>query len=637
MAEKLTTRQHIENLEAMREQGAERDDILQYMAEKKVSKAEADKIIDFINQPTGANVARQALGQGALLGFGDELEGVARGLLGDRTISEEIDRARQRVKMYEANYPERAIPATLAGGLATGGVGTARAAMLKGAPLLARIAQGAKTGAGYGAVGGAGTAEGGVADRAVGAGYGTLTGGVTGGAFPVIAAGGRALLDSIKGIAPGAARRIAERNVREAADYDEVTPGIVSQVFREGPDVMAGADVADPRAMALRNAARLAANVRGGVQGLRFVGERADAQGRRIQKAMEGGLPTTSLDDFLEQSLKVRRASALKNYGDAYAQELKQTDELKSLLKNEIIQEAYAGAKRLAKYEGINLDDAVEELASGTKYVKPTLQVMDYIKQNLDDKVNELYRAGKGGEGSRAAALRDRLRNHLDDQIPAYKDARSVYAGHSAAMEAAELGEKFILNPRKISPNLFKKMGDHEKESFRVGVAEALRMKINTSPDGSNIVRKIFGNPDARARLQLAFGNDEAFEAFRKAMEAEARMAATGSRVLNVSSTAPMLADQASLGQLAVQAGEAVSNPMTALARAGMAMQGGPASDDIAAETRKLLLDPANKARLLQVLAASNPALQRRLGRITPTVGNVLAGQSPQVNPLLPY
>ena len=203
-------------------------------------------------------------------------------------------------------------------------------------------------------------------------------------------------------------------------------------------------------------------------------------------------------------------------------------------------------------------------------------------------------------------------------------------------MEAAELGEKFILNPRKIGPNIFNRMGDHEKESFRVGVAEALRMKINTSPDGSNIVRKIFGNPDARERLQLAFGNDEAFDAFRKSMEAEAKMAATGSRVLNVSSTAPMLADQASLGRIAVETADAISNPMTALARAGMAMQGGPASDDIAAETRKLLLDPANKARLLEVLAATNPVLQRRMGRITPTIGNVLAGQSPQVNPLIP-
>ena len=636
MAKKLTTRQHIENLEYIREQGATKNDILQYLAEKKVSKAEAEQIRDFINQPTGANVVRQALGQGALLGFGDELEGFARGLLPGTTVDKEIDRARQRIKMYEQNYPERAIPATLAGGLATGGVGAARAALLKGAPMLARIAHGAKTGAGYGAVGGAGTAEGGIDDRVGGSGYGALTGAGTGAAFPVVAAGGRALVDSVRGSIPGAARRIAQRNVREAAGLDEVTPDAARKVFQEGPDVMAGADLADPRAMGLRNQARLAANTRGGVPGLRFVGERADAQGQRIQKAMEGGLPSTSLDDFLEQTATTRRLSANKNYGDAYAQELKQTEELKSLLKNEIIQESYAGAKRLAKYEGINLDDAVEELEGGTKYVKPTLRVMDYIKQNLDDKVSELYGANKGGEGSRAKALRDRLRDHLDDQIPAYKDARSVYAGHSAAMEAAELGEKFILNPRKIGTNIFKRMGDHEKESFRVGVAEALRMKINTSPDGSNIVRKIFGNPDARERLQLAFGNDEAFDAFRKSMEAEAKMAATGSRVLNVSSTAPMMADQASLGRIAVEAADAVTSPMTALARAGMAMQGGPASDEIAAETRKLLLDPGSQARLLQILSSSNPVREQRIGRIAPTIANVLAGQSPRVNPLLP-
>ena len=75
MAKKLSTRQHIENLEAMRDQGAEKDDILQYMSEQNISKAEAEQIRDFINQPTGANVLRQALGQGAALGFGDEIEG----------------------------------------------------------------------------------------------------------------------------------------------------------------------------------------------------------------------------------------------------------------------------------------------------------------------------------------------------------------------------------------------------------------------------------------------------------------------------------------------------------------------------------------------------------------------------------
>ena len=80
---------------------------------------------------------------------------------------------------------------------------------------------------------------------------------------------------------------------------------------------------------------------------------------------------------------------------------------------------------------------------------------------------------------------------------------------------------------------------------------------------------------------------------------------------------------------------------MTALARLGMAMKGGPASDEIAAETRKLLLDPASQARMLQLLSETNPVLIKRLGRgmgkrIGPTLSNVLAGQSPQINPLLP-
>ena len=636
MAKKLSTRQHIENLEAMREQGAEKDDILQYMAEQKIPQAEAEIIRDFISQPTGANVARQALGQGAALGFGDEIEGFFRGLMPGTTVDKEIDRARQRVKMYEENYPERAIPATLAGGLLTGGAGAARAAAMKGAPMLARMAQGARTGAGYGAVGGAGTAEGGLADRAVGAGYGTLTGGATGAAFPAIAAGGRAVVDSVRGSMPGAARRIAERNVREAADYDNVTVDTARDILTRGPNVMAGADLADPRAMGLRNAARLAANTRGGVQGLRFVGERADAQGQRIGRALEGGLPSKTLNDFLDETSELRRVSADRNYGKFYDNPVQLDQKLKNYFEDEDFQEAYKLAQTIARREGVSIPPLFEMVDGNKVFAQPNARMLDYIKQGMDALVDRTYRNEGGTLGKSLQKVRDAYRDHLDEIMPDYPMARSEYAGLSAAMEAAELGGKFITSPRKIGPNIFKRMGDHEKEAFRVGVAEELRMKINTSPDGTNIVRKIFGNPDARKRLELVFDDDDAFAAFRQAMEDEAKMAATGTRVLGVSSTAPMMADQRSLTELAVQAGDAMSNPMTALTRAGMALQGGPTSDDIAAETRALLLDPSNQARLLQVLAETNPVLQRRMGQIGPRVSNVLAAQSSQVNPLLP-
>ena len=590
---KKTTRQHIENLEAMRDQGAEKDDILQYMTEQKISKAEAEQIRDFINQPTGANVLRQVLGQGAALGLGDEIEGGIMGLMPGTTVDKEIDRARQRVKMYEENYPERAIPATLAGGLLTGGVGAARAAALKGAPMLARMAQGAKTGALYGIAGGAGTAEGGfdlpgIANRGTGGFYGALTGGGTGGAFPVVAAGGRAVVDAARGSMPGAARKIAERNVQEAANYDNVTVDTARDILTRGPNVMAGADLADPRAMGLKNAARLAANTRGGVEGLRFVGERADAQGQRIGKALEGGLPSKTLDDFLDETNELRRVSAEQNYGKFYDNPVQLDDKLKNYFADEDFQEAYKLAQTIARREGVSIPPLFEMVDGNKVFAQPNARMLDYIKQGMDALVDRTYRNEGGTLGRSLQKVRDNYRDHLDELMPDYPKARSEYAGLSAAMEAAELGQKFITSPRKIGPNIFKRMGDHEKEAFKVGVAEELRMKINTSPDGTNIVRKIFGNPDARKRLELVFVNDEAFDAFRKTMENEAKMAATATRVLGVSSTAPMMADQRSLTDIGMQLGEALDNPMTGMTRAAMAMKVGPPSDDIAAETRAL-------------------------------------------------
>ena len=635
MAQK-TTRQHIENLEAMRDQGADASDYDQYILEEKVSDVEAKSIIDFVSQPSGDHPLRQLIGQGALMGFGDEIEGGLKGLMPGTSVDQEIDLARQRVKTYEQNYPERALPLTLGGGLLTGGVGTARAALLQGGPMLARMAQGAKTGAVYGGVGGTGSAEGGADNRIVGGLMGGLTGGATGGGFPVVSGAVRGISDSLRGSLPGASQRIAERNIREAAELDEVTPRMAQEVFDGGPPVMAGADLADPRAMALRNAARLAANTRGGVQGLRFVGDRADAQGQRINDTLEVGLPGKSLDDFLDEANDLRRVTADKNYAKFYENPVELDDFLKKSFEDEDFEEAYKLAKTIARREGTSLPPLFEVVDGNKIYAQPNARMLDYIKQGMDALVDRTYRSDGGTLGKSLQKVRDNYRDHLDSIMPDYSKARSEYAGISAAMEAAEIGEKFILNPRKISQNIFKRMGDHEKEAFRVGVAEALRMKINTSQDGANIVRKIFGSNDARQRLQLAFDNEEAFNAFQKAMEAEAKMSATAGRVLNVSSTAPMQADQASLGQLAVQAGEAFGNPMTALTRAAMAMKGGPANDEIAAETRNLLLNPVNQAKLLQVLAAANPNMQRQIGRLGPTLSNALAAQSSQINPMLP-
>ena len=119
-------------------------------------------------------------------------------------------------------------------------------------------------------------------------------------------------------------------------------------------------------------------------------------------------------------------------------------------------------------------------------------------------------------------------------------------------------------------------------------------------------------------------------------MENEAKMGATGRRVLGVSSTAPMQADQASLQRVAETAGQVIDAPARSILRA--ALRGGPASDEIAQETQSLLLDPNSQARLLQILAANNSAKKRAMKKFAPVlqVGNVLAGQSHRLNPYTP-
>ena len=640
---KLTIREHIINLEGLREDGATKKDIRDYLFDEGVTEKEAKDLQTIIQSSTTANRLRQ-LGQGLTFGFGDEIEGTIRSLFGGGTQDEEIKKARAQVKAYEDLLPYESMGLQIAGGLPSGLLGAGRAAVGSGARMIPKIFRGASAGTFHGGLSGAGRAEEG--KRLEGAETGAKFGAATGAAFPVVTGALKGAGKFLgKAFAPTTTQNIqANMMLRRAMDDDALTPDLIQKGLTQLPAKLGRIpDVAGKRANALRDLTRAAIAQQGQKGGAKFLGERQDEAGMRALESVDTNLANEGLDDFLDKTSEIRRITANKNYDEFYKNPVQLDQKLKNFFENdaEDFDEAYKMAKTIARREGIQLPPLFEVVDGNKVFAQPNARMLDYIKQGMDALVDRTYKNEGGTLGKSLQKVRDDYRDHLDKIMPDYPKARSEYAGLSAAMEAAEIGEKFINNPRKIGLNILERMGDHEKEAFQVGVAEALRMKVNTSPDGSNIVRKIFGNADARERLKLAFNNDEAFNAFRKTMEAEAKIAATNTRVLNVSSTAPMTADKASLGRLAVEGIEAINNPMTALARLGMAMKGGPASDEIAAETRKLLLDPASQARMLQLLSETNPVLIKRLGRgmgkrIGPTLSNVLAGQSPQINPLLP-
>jgi len=515
---------------------------------KPVGKAPQEEEPAGADPDTFANNLRQLLGQGLALGFGDEIEGAVRGAYESVTtdapikqaMGRSIDLIREQNRAFEKEFPLRSLGLQVAGGALTGGLGAARAGALRTAGIGRKALTGAKIGGVTGAAAGAGFGEGGPVERIPGAAVGGTAGLGLGAVAPLVGPGLAKAAAPIGRILPGGAKRQAKGWLRTAAREDELTGEAAEGALRDMPPEAVLADVGGE---SMRDLARWSGTKFGGKKAAQMLKERQEGQGYRVSEAIDERLSKTALVDFLEDVGRKRQRDAQKQYGSVYDTEVPLTDELKNLLENKRFQKFYAKAKALAEYDGIDLPDPFTKTEAGAIFARPSMRTLDYIKQAMDDRVGALYKAGHGTEAGKAKALRNRLRDHLDEVVPEYKDARSVYAGHSAAMDAAELGDRFIMSPKKISTRQLNDMGAHEREAFRVGVADALRYKVMSAPDAADVTKRIFGNKLARKRLESVFETPEDFAKFRLSIENEVKMFETQARVRLGSRTAPMLED----------------------------------------------------------------------------------------------
>ena len=135
-----------------------------------------------VDYSKGAERARQALGQGLALGFGDEIEAGVRSLGSDDSYEEIRDRLRAQNKAYRTENPKEALGLELGGSLLTGVGGLTRFGLAKGAKTgLGKVMA---TNAGLGGTYGLGTSESDtLAGQAGDAGVGATIGGVGAGAL----------------------------------------------------------------------------------------------------------------------------------------------------------------------------------------------------------------------------------------------------------------------------------------------------------------------------------------------------------------------------------------------------------------------------------------------------------------------
>lgn len=174
----------------------------------------------------GDNIAGlvRNIGQGLLLGYGDEIEAALRGALpkgsfgglGVGDYETALLNARASAQGYTKEHPVAGVVANVAGGLLPAVATFGASAPATGATLGSMAIRGGLAGLGAGAVGGFGSGEGGLSDRLENAGLGALFGAGAGVAIPVGITGLKGAGLAVKRIVQGTKQPLSESQISDA-------------------------------------------------------------------------------------------------------------------------------------------------------------------------------------------------------------------------------------------------------------------------------------------------------------------------------------------------------------------------------------------------------------------------------------
>lgn len=573
------------------------------------------------------------------LGFGDELAGVAGGIGpalsaafdSEKSMVDEFgkgytaarDKARAEEKQFRQENPGTALATDLTVGLAIPAGSAAKTAQTAG--MLPTIGKYAATGAGLGAVSGAGNAEGDMGDRAAGALGGGIAGGVVGAALPAIASGvgsaakmaARPIMDRIgEGPAKALDRKIVQGFERDGKTVDQVA----ARLKTLGPEATI-ADAAGPNTVGL---VENLANEPGVGQQManRVLMGRQRAAGGRITDAAGRELGDAGFHETLDALNVARKEAAAPLYEQAYAKNFVANDAINGLLERPSMRQALGRAYRIAAEEGRDpnaLGLALNEAGDVVFERAPSMQTLDYVKRGLDDVVEQfrdgvtgklrLDEAGRAINNTRAAFVKE-----LRSQNTTYAEALDSWAGPSNLMDAMVKGRSFTKPDSEVTAKVIGDLSTSEKEAFLLGVRQAITDTVDRTGVTADATRKLIGTPKMQKALRAAFPDTASYRRFMSDLLREAAFNRTKNQVLGNSATARRLAQQDDAGFDPAPLAEVVQgNFLTGakgLAKNALARFGKMPEAQRAEMARTLLTaDPtANANALARMAAGTQPA-----------------------------
>lgn len=492
---------------------------------------------------------------GALTGIGGEFGEYSRNLMRERVKQDQRDE----------RDPIASTAGRVAGGVGTG-VGLAKSGVsLTGrlaptAGIGARIGAGAAEGAAYGGAYGAGSGEG-AKDRFTDAVGGAVMGGAIGGAVPAIAAGAKAATKPVRDAIfartnPGG---YAEQKIAERLANSNQSVGEVAGKMRDG------LSIADAGGKSMRDLLRTTVNIPGKAKD-RVASQltlRQMGQGDRIKSVVRDVFADP--DGFIVASDKLSKewaSTGSKLYEPALARKVVWTDRLKQFVDEPIFQRGLAQGVKIQRLESLAegvpfkpVDYAITGFnAAGDPIIGgvPNMRTLNVAKKGIDALIGDMKNpiTGKLTEEGRATDMvRRAFLEEIDRWNPEYKQARSIWGGFAKLKEALDFGQNdaFNLSPQAVKKS-FKEMSEAERRAARIGIADAMRKRIDGAGFTNNAILKIFSNRQNTGVLREAFPDTKSFGEFRKAIFAEARKRSTYEAVKGNSTTAAQLADMFEAG-----------------------------------------------------------------------------------------
>jgi hypothetical protein len=191
-------------------------------------------------------------------------------------------------------------------------------------------------------------------------------------------------------------------------------------------------------------------------------------------------------------------------YQKAHAQSIVADPDLIAMLDAAKSLGAFKQAKTIATAERTNF--TLDQLQQGQPV---SIRDIDYIKRGLDGLIdNATEVGGRPTTMSRAyTGLKSDLMDKIDTLAPDFAAARQAFAGPAELKSAVEKGRKFWREePANLSDEMAG-MTQSEQEAFRVGAAEALRLKIG-SEGGRTELLGMWKNNNIQERIKALLGDD---------------------------------------------------------------------------------------------------------------------------------